>query len=384
MEDTMEDTRKKRASPDSVAVGLPGAGDCVDVKPDLGTLRKRLRSSPGQETESNDVEVVDAPIVYPDPNNTREGGDDDDIQLVGTVNEQKLPHMRQHCLEHLYQPDSTVGVTVRETQNQRFCDLCYCYVCDVKAPECKEWKTHCFATDQGHRASYWRNQRALHKNPAAEQANATTILGYRMYEDAMYDNIPKPNTQCRHCDWSGWLKISPKNAGSYDWCRDCGRVASVSSLGKEQSQPLNPKDEIDILLGAKTIPFRLKTRDPRKMDQYKQKWEENQGMPEWEYNQTDMEEETFQHRFGKRPSLEMIFSSIPILQEDKLPDDARSTLSSDYYSDMDRTSATEVDSLLIDERNHRLILIFLLLNASTRLNASIKASWNRQTSTGVS
>jgi hypothetical protein len=370
MED--EDNRKRRASPDSVVLPGVAVGDVVDVKPDLGTLRKRLRSDAA--ILSNDVEVVErAPaVVY----TSREGGetnDDDEIQLVGTVNEQKLPHMRPHCLEHVYQ--SSTGIH----QNQRFCDLCYCYVCDVKASDCEEWNTHCLATDQGPRASYWRNQRALSKNTPAQATDTATQLA--MIQEAMYR--PKPNTVCRHCDWKGHLDLNANNAGVYDWCQDCGRVASKSALGKVQSEeqfiPTN-----DILLGAKTIPFRLHTRDPRTMDSYELKWEENQ----WEYNPKDMEEEVFQHRFGERPSLEMIFSSIPILQEDKLSKDGRSRFlftGGNHLTD-GRASLTELDSLLIEERNHRLILIFLriLQEKTSRLTASIKASWDRETSTGVS
>ena len=42
----------------------------------------------------------------------------------------KLPHMRQHCTKHKFVPNSTIS-------NSKFCDLCYCFVCDIPAKECK-------------------------------------------------------------------------------------------------------------------------------------------------------------------------------------------------------------------------------------------------------
>jgi hypothetical protein len=96
-----------------------------------------------------------------------------------------------------------------------------------------------------------------------------------------------------------------------------------------------------------------------------------------------MEEEVFHHRFGKRPTAASIFQSISTLQEDKLPLDGGT--SSQGYTSSGKASLVEIDSLLIDDRNHRLLLIFLYMvqRGSARLNASITASWDKRTSTGV-
>ena len=85
---------------------------------------------------------------------------DGDVEVVGTMNAQNLPHMRPHCTRYPYQEmgredygDVGVGDAAA---NQRYCPLCYCYVCDVPVDECPEWAYHCQATDQ---SNFWRQKR---------------------------------------------------------------------------------------------------------------------------------------------------------------------------------------------------------------------------------
>jgi hypothetical protein len=99
---------------------------------------------------------------------------DDDIQLVGTVGRVRLPHLRQDCTEHPLAQCSPGGFYVKSiSHNTKCCDLCYCYVCDKPASECRQWTSaagvgngdgHCHATNT---MVYLRNQRQLYKeNPA--------------------------------------------------------------------------------------------------------------------------------------------------------------------------------------------------------------------------
>lgn len=67
-----------------------------------------------------------------------------DVEVVGTMNPMRLPHMRQHCTEFPFDEDV-----------QKFCGDCFCYVCDVSASECRNWsEEHCRATDTGARGPY--------------------------------------------------------------------------------------------------------------------------------------------------------------------------------------------------------------------------------------
>lgn len=98
----------------------------------------------------------------------------------------------------------------------------------------------------------------------------------------------------------------------------CGRVASERDFGKVQSKPYQEQRD-DVYLGRKTIPFRIVARDPRKMARYKDSWTQ-EG---WTYDETEMREDLFRHRFGERPTAEMILASIPIVKEADMPKDGR-------------------------------------------------------------
>lgn len=74
----------------------------------------------------------------------------DDIEMAGVANQTRLPHhLRAHCTEHSFVqlpvdvelPGNNVYIPPWTTKgaegNVAFCDLCYCYVCDKPAKECK-------------------------------------------------------------------------------------------------------------------------------------------------------------------------------------------------------------------------------------------------------
>ncbi|KAI6672513.1 hypothetical protein NL676_000419 [Syzygium grande] len=80
------------------------------------------------------------------------GGDDGSKDLVviaekGQVACRDFPHSRHLCQKF---PFAT-------TPHERYCELCYCYVCDSAAP-CKKWsnKGHCDATEHDQR---WKSKR---------------------------------------------------------------------------------------------------------------------------------------------------------------------------------------------------------------------------------
>ena len=105
----------------------------------------------------DEIQVVDAPspkmtAVQTSTHQTCE----EDIQLVGTLNEQRLPHMRQHCTEHPFREAVVSG-------SRKFCSECYCYVCDIRASDCQRWDDHFGATDQGSGSLMWKNMRENHK-----------------------------------------------------------------------------------------------------------------------------------------------------------------------------------------------------------------------------
>lgn len=398
------------------------------------------------------------------------GGAGDEVELVGTVNELRLPHARNDCLEKPFQGDENYSLHMRKTVNQQFCDCCYCYVCEVKAGECQSWNEHCLATDKGPKKLHWLQQRQARKQSQQQTTTAVTTAprralvatgprgrgrprlpgqsrvkpiiatttGTTLAGSAPYppNNVAAQRcaelTKCQHCGWYnsfvhknfkyirevesgqriGISKPSVKRnqinpTGPQDWCRACGRVASVRDYGKVQSKPFNEdsKDNVgSVLLGEKTIGFRLRAHDPRNMHVFRARWQQHEGEEGWK-NGDDvraMEKELFQHRFGARPTLEMIFGSIPIYKEDKIPHDGnfqhQQQQSSEYdYDDTTTTtthdwSASETEALLVEHKKDRALLCDLYDVAPTfglkqgtvpLVDGDIRANWNAKARKGV-
>ncbi|KAF0930669.1 hypothetical protein E2562_034198 [Oryza meyeriana var. granulata] len=88
---------------------------------------------------------------------TAAGNGDDDIAVVaerGKVACRDYPHPRSACAKYPF----------RTTPHEKYCEQCFCYVCDVPAP-CSSWKGqggHCHASDKD---KSWKTKwkRNLHK-----------------------------------------------------------------------------------------------------------------------------------------------------------------------------------------------------------------------------
>jgi len=109
---------------------------------------------------------------------------DDDLVVVGEQR-QNLPHARFHCLNHKFiKVRKTGGVKRQPTHilttfcsslvarlllaphplqanptsihNKKYCDQCFCYVCDKKVTECTNWGRHYAADDS---SATWRRLR---------------------------------------------------------------------------------------------------------------------------------------------------------------------------------------------------------------------------------
>jgi hypothetical protein len=52
---------------------------------------------------------------------------------TGDIGTRDLPHPRDVCYTFPFRARDKSGV------NARYCALCYCTVCKIKASECKEW-----------------------------------------------------------------------------------------------------------------------------------------------------------------------------------------------------------------------------------------------------
>lgn len=128
--------------------------DVIDLVKKEGDSKpkKRKITSTAVNNCDDEVEVVAAPAVVTTVNEGRESTQQDDVQVVGTSNALRLPHMRCHCTVYKY----IVDLTEAPSDNLDCCDLCYCYVCDTLVKDCSNWDVHCQATDK---SDYWRSER---------------------------------------------------------------------------------------------------------------------------------------------------------------------------------------------------------------------------------
>ena len=160
---------KKQKTHDSGVIDLTGPNDSAP------------RAGLTIDSDDNEVQIVDPPPratpVKTDAHNKPNG--DDDVEVMGTVNSVRLPHMRCHCTEYPF-------VENQKENNGQTCDLCYCYVCDVPVKECKEWKaSHCDATDKGPRAYYWNS---LRQNTQTSKTTET-VLEARLDHGKLFKSI---------------------------------------------------------------------------------------------------------------------------------------------------------------------------------------------------
>ena len=465
----LEDVRKRlKGTPSAAAASKVKMEGIIEIDSDsddgggkigsCAALEQQARIKKQQEThELSEVEVIPriAPVIHPVAASIA----DEEIELVGTANESRLPHMRQHCPENKFVADvihmqACFHMTEERTAakveglqgNPKFCDLCFCYVCDKPASECATWgsittghvhtqTSHCHASDAGSDSSMWRQLRSAYKSTVqkssaiasalrahAGRSNALPVLArvpasthkHPIFVPGPFapdDQVASQDstlTKCRKCHW--YNRFEHRNftgelhpTGLLDWCHSCGRVASEKDFGKLQAAPYT-REVGDVFLGKKVIPFRIVAHDPRKMDKFKAKWATNQGSdPKWTYSTAEMEADVFHHRFGKYPSIEMILASIPVVPQDKIPETGSFHMrimhgwdrGVNYYREgrePNRVSADETEAIMLENRNDCALLQELRNFASigfeeprdAPLVGDIVANWDTEARSGVS
>ena len=102
-------------------------------------------------------------ITECDSDNTSSNKDDDAIEIIGESNTGSnpfldFPHRREDCQRFAFSKNP-----------ERYCRLCYCYVCDVPASECKEWYlssngSHCEARHSDSKSKLKRRSVQMRKH----------------------------------------------------------------------------------------------------------------------------------------------------------------------------------------------------------------------------
>jgi len=132
-------------------------------------------------SEDDEVEEVapPRPSMRADPLSSSMRNDDDEVECVGVSGSNALvdmPHLREHCLLHPF------GDKKRAIER---CAKCYCYVCDMLASTCPQWRSHCRAHSS---KKPWQAKKLALKNHKAALAAAEQDHG------AAATRTPKPPT----------------------------------------------------------------------------------------------------------------------------------------------------------------------------------------------
>lgn len=86
----------------------------------------------------------------------------DSVEFIGSRGldpQRHWPHRRADCL----------NVAFGRGFDIKYCDMCWCVVCDVPAGNCMEWHAHCSRTSRQAQASAWAEVPASRAGEAAER-----------------------------------------------------------------------------------------------------------------------------------------------------------------------------------------------------------------------
>ncbi|GAX72705.1 hypothetical protein CEUSTIGMA_g161.t1 [Chlamydomonas eustigma] len=154
---------------------------------------------------------------------------DEDIVIVGAdaskVALRDLPHERQHCKVYDMNPQDSKS-------NVHYCPLCFCYVCDVEASNCKMWGTgttgncHCNARKSNKWDALRRERQLAKTKQASVHSSGLPDI----------DTNPRPNVQkklpfAKHPLNPHPLNSHPLNPSSRHASSSASLAGSASLLG---------------------------------------------------------------------------------------------------------------------------------------------------------
>ena len=141
-------------TPPPTGVTSPKVQDPTVSGSDQAIGGKRAAETNGDTTEAKKTKPVET---------SKKNGDesDDDCVVVECRHADILPHCRADCPMSEYSFTENVKVGAFE-DNAKFCDKCFCYICDKKASECLGWNSprepHCNANSK---SACWKARRMV-------------------------------------------------------------------------------------------------------------------------------------------------------------------------------------------------------------------------------
>jgi hypothetical protein len=184
---------------------------------------------------------------------------DEDVVVEGVRNEMRLPHIRQHCTTFRFNstgPAATAAASASFNnsgnylksvleENNKSCDLCYCYVCDGPVKDCKQWfsstsftsqNNHCCASDNNGK---WESMRMRCRANKARLSSSSCDSNKSSGDDNDNDDSPHGSHLMKNC-------ISPYNRASCAscWCYICDTPARLcdESYNHRYADPTKSSD----------------------------------------------------------------------------------------------------------------------------------------------
>ena len=159
--DAKSKNTKKEATAAPVQVPHVSGSDQVSSKSN-GTTAKRPSepsSTSGSTSDPKKAKLSPAKAKSDEPQTIES---DEDCVVVECRQADVLPHCRADCPTEIYKPTDNVKIGAYENNN-KFCDKCFCYICDKKADQCLSWNAtrepHCNANSK---SPCWKARRMVH------------------------------------------------------------------------------------------------------------------------------------------------------------------------------------------------------------------------------
>ncbi|ESQ50400.1 hypothetical protein EUTSA_v10001979mg [Eutrema salsugineum] len=176
-----------------------------------------LDGDPDKTAKSSAVEEDDDKLAK----NDDDDDDDDDVLVVGQKACRDFPHPRHSCAKYSF----------NSTSHEKYCDMCHCYVCDIRAP-CPYWCIgdstidHCHANDK---EKIWKNQREYFRTgimptQPSSKPSTTPLLPASATVTRQFSRSPTQNI----------IRLSqnvlPRKQVGIRACSSSTRVASLSNV----------------------------------------------------------------------------------------------------------------------------------------------------------
>jgi hypothetical protein len=136
----------------------------------LALVKRLQRQKRGltEDDEEDEVEIVEPPAkmlcvdISPGKSSHEE-----EVNVVGVIEGVQFPHPRHGCTKNPFRFFDSSSWQDRTESNMDYCEKCYCFVCEVPAKSCPEFKKHCHANDRDDMKSYWQYMR--HQQTSSEK-----------------------------------------------------------------------------------------------------------------------------------------------------------------------------------------------------------------------